>query len=376
MVDFLIDHLDPLGQGVSKRITPQKKSAITFIPKTLPGETGSAKVIKSAKGVEFAELEKLTKSSEKRIAPECPHYSQCSGCDYLHVSYADELAYKKAALLFLMRSFALEEKDIEVIQAPKRFGYRNRVQLHYRHKYIGLIDANSDRILEVPQCQILREELRPELANLYADKSWSSTHKGGEGKNKDGHCEISLRDGKPLIEWDAPYASGGFTQVNDEMNLLLKMWIKNRFFAESYTHILDLFSGCGNLSDMLLDASSTSRVMVDAHNSTIEYSERSQFFKYDLFSEDALERFFPRIKKNPVDIMLLDPPRKGFPALEAWYKKIKPKYIVYVSCNPATLSRDLKDLLEKHTSLKIKDVVLLDMFPGTRHFETIVVLKS
>lgn len=160
------------------------------------------------------------------------------------------------------------------------------------------------------------------------------------------------------------------------MNLLLKTWIKNRFSAESYTHILDLFSGCGNLSDMLLDESSASRVMVDAHAATIESSERSQFFKYDLFADDVLERFYPRIKKNPVDIMLLDPPRKGFPALEAWYKKIKPKYIVYVSCNPATLSRDLKDLLEKHAALKIKDVVLLDMFPSTRHFETIVVLKS
>jgi len=375
MVDFIIDHLDPMGQGVSKRISPKKQSTITFIPKALPGEQGSARIIKSSKGVEFAELQTLTKTSIQRITPECEHYAQCSGCDYLHISYADELVYKKSALLFLLRSFNLADKDIELIAAPQRFGYRNRVQLHYRHKYIGLVDSNSDRILEVPNCRLLREELKPAFDNLYADKNWSAVHKGAEGKNKDGHCEISLRNGEASIEWDAPYASGGFTQVNEQMNDKLRQWLQNRFSAEKFTSVLDLFAGNGNLSDVLLTSSEVKRIMVDSYTEQRSASSDPQFVKQDLFADDALERFSHRSKLKKIDLLLLDPPRKGFPAVVEWVKRFKPEHIVYVSCNPATLARDLQSLV-LNNKLKIRNVVLLDMFPGTRHFETVVILQS
>jgi 23S rRNA (uracil1939-C5)-methyltransferase len=289
------------------------------------------------------------------------------------VSYDDELSYKKAALLFLLRSFALKDDDIELIPAPARFGYRNRVQLHYRHKYIGLVDATSGRILEVPNCRLLREELKPAFDRLYADKNWTGVHKGAEGKNKDGHCEIYLRNGEVSIEWDAPYASGGFTQVNEPMNDRLRLWLQQRFSAEKFSTVLDLFAGNGNLSDVLLTSSEVKRMMVD---SCAEPTANSgpQFIKQDLFADDALERFVHRSKLKEVDLLLLDPPRKGFACLAEWVKRFHPKYLVYVSCNPATLSRDLQTLMKNNKQLKISDVVLLDMFPGTRHFETVVVI--
>jgi 23S rRNA (uracil1939-C5)-methyltransferase len=369
MVEFLIDHLDPLGQGVSRRIDDKKKSIITFIPKTLPGEQGSAKVIKSSKGVEFAALDELRKKSHQRIDPECPHYARCSGCDYQHVSYDDELAYKKSALLFLLRSIDLGEIQIELIASPNRFSYRNRVQFHYRHKYLGLIDVNENNVMEVPGCRLMSRKVKNEIDKLYVDKNWAEEHIGH------GHVEIYEKDDLVSVAWNQPYADGGFTQVNSEMNAQMKGWIRNRFSSVEYSSIVDLFSGDGNLSDTLLLSNDVHRVMVDSYKGDQKSNKNTLFFRQDLYHKDALDQFLIRCKFKNVDILLLDPPRKGFSALTEWYKKLMPKYLIYISCNPATLARDLKDLMQSNKKLKIDKVVLLDMFPATRHFETLVVLE-
>jgi len=370
MVDFLIDHLDPLGQGVSKRINLQKKPIITFIPKTLPGEQGSAQVIKSSKGVEFAELSSLTKASQQRIEPECPHYAKCSGCDYQHISYEDELSYKQSALLFLLRRIDINGKQVEVIPAPQRFAYRNRVQLHYRHKYLGLVDANADRVLEVPECRLMSPSIKKKVDELYADKAWMKEHEGR------GHVEIYEKSGDVSVRWNQPYADGGFSQVNSEMNSQLKNWLYKRFSVENYSSILDIFSGDGNLSDVLMISKNVRRIMVDSCQTCIDLDGNSLFIKQDLFLEGSFEKFLHRSKLKKVDILLLDPPRKGFSNISEWEKRLTPEYIAYVSCNPATLARDLQDLMKNNKKLKVQNVLLLDMFPSTKHFETLVVLRN
>lgn len=370
MVQFTIDHLDPLGQGVSKRLNVKKQSIITFIPKTLPGEQGIADIIKSSKGVEFAELKTLSSISPQRIEPECPHYARCSGCDYQHVSYQDELSYKKSALLFLLRSFGITEDAIELIPAPQRFAYRNRAQLHYRHKYLGMVDANADQILETPECLLVSPAIKKTMDHLYGDKSWTSAHAGR------GHIELYEKNGVVLTEWNQPYASGGFSQVNAAMNAKLRQWLQKRFVVEKFNTILDLFSGAGNLSHAMVNSTSMQRIMVDAYGKNCDVLDNDQFLILDLFADDALGQFVRRTKLKAVDLLLLDPPRRGFTALLAWNNLLKPEYIVYVSCNPATLARDLRLLTEANKKIRINNIVLLDMFPSTRHFETIVVLKT
>jgi 23S rRNA (uracil1939-C5)-methyltransferase len=371
MVDFVIDHLDPLGQGVSKRIDAKNKSTITFVPKTLPGEQGKAQVIKSAKGVEFAALISLSKTSAQRIVAECPHYARCSGCDYLHVSYADELAFKKSALLFLLRSFDLKEDAIDVIGAPERFGYRNRVQLHYRHKYLGLIDANSDQVLEIPQCKLLSPLVKQEMEQLYTDKRWLEQHSGR------GHVELYEKAGEVFTEWNQPYASGGFSQVNSAMNQVLCEWLEKHFKTSTFSNLLDLFSGHGNLSDALIRDRTVQRQLVDT-SPWPESTPAEHYLQLDLYDEEALPRFLRRATLKHADVLLLDPPRKGFAPLVQWSNQLKPKTIAYVSCNPVTLARDLQILMkeQKKTAYRISQVALLDMFPGTHHFETVVVLEN
>jgi len=358
-IEFEIDHMDPLGQGVSK-----KGGRITFVAGTLPGETGTAVVYKSAKGVQFARLQILDQVADNRIKPDCPHFDRCPGCQFLHTDYASELAYKKATLSRNLAALNVPEESIELVAAPRRLAYRNRVQLHYRHKYIGMLDTVSNEVLEVPQCKILRSELQPAFDRLYQG-DWTQDHSGH------GHCELYFRSGEVSVRWDEDYAHGGFSQVYEEMNLELQSRVQALLEELEISSLLDLFSGTGNLSNAYA-AAGGSRVLIDSYTDFTGADRPDNFHQMDLYDDQTLSNFTRRMGGSGFDIMLIDPPRRGFPALDSWVKKIKPQYVLYVSCNPASLARDLRGLSAK---FRFKSVQLLDLFPATSHFETLVLLE-
>lgn len=355
--------MDSLGQGVCKQ-----EGTVTFIAKTLPNEAGVARIYKRSKGVQFAKAEILDQPSAQRVEAECVHFNQCPGCHYLHTDYNTELGFKRGALIKIMQplllSGQLSEAMIEVVAAPDRLAYRNRIQLHYRHKYIGLVDAATDQVIEIPNCKMIRPELQSKFDALYNEKTWMDSHQGK------GHCELYLDADGVKQTWNSSYADGGFTQVNSAMNIVLKEIVSTEIANDKPPNrLLDLFSGNGNLSDDALLAGDTvlPRVMVDvADNSDDDY------LKIDLFDEGALKRFKRLSEVTQFDSMLLDPPRKGFPALAEWVRLCKPKQLIYVSCNAATMARDLSTLEGKFT---IDKLLLVDMFPSTYHFETVACLS-
>jgi 23S rRNA (uracil1939-C5)-methyltransferase len=355
--EFEIENMDPLGQGVSK-----KDGIITFVAGTLPGETGTAQVYKRAKGVQFARLEKLNKVADNRLEPECPHYTQCPGCQYLHTDHASELDYKKATLIHYLGGLGVSEQDIEMVPAPRRLSYRNRVQLHYRHKYIGMLDTVSNEVLEVPNCKIFREELQPAFDQLYQG-DWTKDHAGH------GHCELYFKSGEASVRWDEDYAHGGFSQVYEEMNQELQSRVQTQLEKLDVKSLLDIFSGSGNLSDAYA-ASGGQRVLIDNY-ADAAITGPDNFHQMDLYNDHTLANF-TRKAGSGFDTFLIDPPRRGFPELDNWVKKIKPHNVLYVSCNPASLARDLRNMSAR---FRIKSVQLLDLFPATAHFETLVVLE-
>ncbi len=358
-VEFEIDHIDPLGQGVSK-----KAGNITFVTGTLPGETGTALVYKRAKGVQFARLQQLEIAADNRVDPECPHFNQCPGCQFLHTDYVSELAFKKATLARALGTLAVSEEDIDVVPALRRLSYRNRLQLHYRHKYIGMLDTVSNEVLEVPKCKIMRQELQSEFDHLY-QSDWTQDHAGH------GHCELYFKSGEVSVRWDEDYAHGGFSQVYEEMNLELQQRVQSQLEELGVIHLLDLFSGTGNLSDTYA-LSGGKRVLIDSYFDTSDKIRPANFHQMDLYDEHTLPGFTRKSGSSGFDTLLIDPPRRGFSDLHRWVKKIKPRYVIYVSCNASSLVRDLRNL---DTRFRFRSIQLLDLFPATSHFETLVVLE-
>jgi len=351
---YAIESIDALGQGVSK-----SDGEITFIAKTLPQETVTAQVLKKKKGVSFAQLKSVDIKATNRIEADCPHYGECPGCHFLHTDYDSELRYKKLALARAISRLGVSEENIQVIAAEKRERYRNRIQLHYRNATMGLVDGLNDQIIEIPQCRLVREELTATLANLYSENSGD--------RQGEGHCELYLKDGEVQVAWNLAYSHGGFTQVNEDMNECLRDRV-NQYLSASQLHsLLDLFAGDGNLSQQFAESSGNKRCLVDL----FEQEGLNEYYPIDLFADTALKNFQKNCSQEQFEILLVDPPRKGFPALNTWVHHYRPKLLLYISCNAATMVRDLMNLERK---CSIKHVELLDLFPSTYHFETLCVL--
>jgi 23S rRNA (uracil1939-C5)-methyltransferase len=360
-INFKIEHLDPIGQGVSKL-----SDKVAFIPKTLPGEEGIAQVTKSSKGVYFAQLIELTKVSEHRNTSVCPHYDECSGCQYLHTNYEQELTFKKNSLAHGLKKILPQGLEIQVHPAPNREHYRNRVQLHYykgRELYLGQRSTITKKILPTPECRLPMEELAHELKGLYDSKSLPT-------KKRSGHVELYWKGDKVVKTFDRPYAEGGFSQVYEQMNLLMKESISSKLSShKGFQGILDLFGGQGNISKQY-DAPKT---IVDYYQSEIPKAEQNEhFISLDLFDDESLAKCMQIVDTGSIDLMFVDPPRSGFKQLSEWAKAYKPEQIVYVSCKSATLVRDIANLTDDY---ELQSVELFDLFPSTQHFETVVFLS-
>ena len=361
---YYIESLELQAQGVAKPSEEHGKT-ITFIPKTLPGEVVRADVYQERKNTHRAKLIEVIEASDKRVAAGCPHYDSCPSCHYLHTSYQNELEFKKQALArqlqFLYSKKSYKTPSIDIIQSPNRSHYRNRVQLHYRHKYLGFIDSSKDQVLETPECQLIRPELQEAFDSLYRDKSWTREHSGS------GHVELYWQDGEVKTHWNKDYAAGGFSQVNQAINNAMGDSILNILEKSNTQFLLDLFSGKGNLSNCYQQKSQCQRLMAD-----ISPYNHPDYLQLNLFDDDAFERFTRRFGKPEVDCLLIDPPRAGFKQLEFWLKKLKPKKLIYISCNPQSLANDLRSLVQNGSKFTVETIQLFDMFPGTYHFETLI----
>ncbi len=357
-IPFEITSMDSLGQGVSK-VTDK----VTFIPKTVIGDKGEAYLISERKGVAFAKLKTLTATSEKRIEPVCVHFGSCPSCHYLHVNYEQELEFKKISFTNMFRKLPLP--TVEVIGAPRRTHYRNRIQLHYslKSKLIGMRDSQNFSILPIPNCLIGEPEVLKEVKRLYENNTWLNE---APSAPTDGHVEIYWHENQLKVSWNKSYAEGGFTQVFEEMNEKLKDILTAEWKLKQNTGLLDLFGGNGNLSNRL---NYSNRLCVDVYGKV----PGPDFLSQDLYDTKALKNVFQEIKKRNLSVenLLLDPPRSGLKNLSEWLDQLKPATVAYVSCDPHTMVRDLQAI----NGYSFKKAYLIDFFPSTFHYESLIFLE-
>ncbi|EQC44751.1 class I SAM-dependent RNA methyltransferase [Bacteriovorax sp. Seq25_V] len=365
-VKFKVSSIDSLCQGVSK-----VNDSITFIGKTLPGEEGEAVVYSSKKNVSFAKVKSISKKSPQRQEANCPHFIECGGCQLLHTDYENELEIKKSSLLeIFMRQHKIDISDKFIqISAPRRNLYRNRIQLQYdkRRNLIGFRSEDSKSIIPVQKCDIAIPEVRDLMLSLYSS-DWKKF-----AKKANGHVEIYKKGNEVKTTWDSRYAHEGFSQVFKEMNDRLLALLCDPTLISKYKgrNIVDLFGGNGNLS-AFFDGSSL--VIDGTPEKFINLVSPCQSYKQiNLYADDAVSIFKDAWKefKDDNSLLIVDPPRSGIKNLDEFAQACKPAEIIYVSCNPQTLARDLKTILQ---DFSISKIYQLDFFPGTRHYETVVFL--
>ncbi len=384
-IKFLIDHIDPLGQGVSK-----SEDKITFIHKVLPGEQGVASIYKRKKGVSFASISanincKITNKSPHRIVPKCLHFNKCTSCHFLHTNYDSELQFKKNTFKKYCAKLGAQYKsfdNINIHRAKNRFNYRNRVQLHYDvdKNILGNLSNIDSSIVEIPNCLLGNDSVKKGMQELYnpsSDLYWRKlVHQNHHAKK--GHIEIYDRpdyintNKLPQISINKQYSDGGFHQVNDFMHQILLQIIQKNFNKISqeykYNNLLELFGGSGNLS-FNLDVKQ--KIIVDLYE---DKNLPNNFINMNLYKKNSslkLKKILEGI--GPIDILILDPPRSGLKNLNEFLNLFNPRDIYYISCNISTAISNIYPTLDRYN---IKSMHLIDLFPGTFHFETLIHLQK
>jgi len=327
-----------------------------FVPYTIEGELVSAEIVREKKQFAEAELVNVREPSPDRVQPQCPYFGRCGGCAYQHINYEHQLAIKWRQVRDVLQRIG-RLKDIPmrpIIPSPEQYGYRNRITVHARQGVVGFFRRDSNRLIDIEHCPISHQEVNRALADLRAENV------------RDGHYTLRASSGRRV-----------FSQTNDAVADSLHNLV-NQLIPADQKLLIDAYCGAGFFAKRLLDK--FERVIgIDWDKFAIKAAKEKATVKETYIAGDVdleLERMgslastFQREKTT----LIVDPPATGLTAkTREAIVDLAPATLIYVSCNPATLARDLKELQNKFT---INSVTPLDMFPQTAEIEVTVHLQA
>ncbi len=398
MNEVTIEKLDNQGRGIC-----YLNDKITFVKNTLPGEIVSLNITKETKKYNEAEVTQYIKKSPNRIESPCPYFNECGGCDLLHSKYEDTLKYKKEKLENILYKYANLKLNIDLIPSTNQLEYRNKITLKIINNKIGYYKPSSHELIEIKKC-LLAE---PAINNFIIDIPKLNI-KNGEiviRSNYNNELLIWIKT-KDKIKPNIPYLKehhkivgiilnshplegetsfieiinhqlftisyDSFFQINrDICSKLFNLIIKEITPNET---ILDLYCGVGILG---INASKNAKKAYGIEivkNAVLNAITNSKINKRDniYYMLGDVSVCLPKIK-DQIDTIIVDPPRSGLDKkTKETILNFNANKIIYVSCDPMTLARDLKELSTKYNITNIKG---LDMFPFTHHIETYVVLS-
>jgi 23S rRNA (uracil1939-C5)-methyltransferase len=335
------------GKGVGR-----DHGKAVFVPFTIDGEAVSAKITREKKQFAEAELVQVRKPSPDRVEPPCPYFGRCGGCAYQHIDYAHQLEIKSRQVRDILgRIGKLENVPMRpIIPSPLAYGYRNRVTVHAQDGVIGYFQRDSRQLIDVERCPIAMDEVNRELEDLR------------ERNVPDGHYTLRARSG-PRV----------FSQTNDGVANALRDLIVDLTPANQQL-LVDAYCGAGFFSKALLNKFDQV-IAIDWDRFAIAAAKQDATAKETYIAGDVeggLRSVFADCDANRT-VLLLDPPATGLTAhVRETIVDLSPATFIYVSCNPATLARDLADFQNR---FEIKSVTPLDMFPQTAEIEVVAHLQ-
>lgn len=409
-----------------------------FVPLTAPGDRALIKIEKNSKSYSEGIVEEIISKSDMRVSPECPYFGRCGGCNWQHIKYEEQCRQKEHILVdSLWRGARVEKEKVKsLIPSPVQFEYRQRIQLKanfdYNKLHLGFNKRNSHSVVDIgDKCLIAGAPLNAaikhirEIISTYSEPSHipqvdlSSSSDGSVSANFHftgrslakffdhilasqlignklqsinlkgvNHSLNQYHAGLDLLKYnvssslkkdlDLYYPSDGFSQVNFAQNNQLIQLLLDICNAIPSDSILDLYCGNGNFS-LPLAGIATSIVgyeyfkkSVDTanHNSLINSIGNANYVQMD--SDSAVSAIIAENKS--FDLVILDPPRAGAESVVRKLYKTKAMHLIYISCDPMTLSRDIS--LLKLSGYQVVYVQPIDMFPQTYHLETLVLLRA
>jgi tRNA/tmRNA/rRNA uracil-C5-methylase (TrmA/RlmC/RlmD family) len=346
---------------------------VVFVPFVLSGETVEVEITEVKKNFARAKLLRVEKSSPERVTPECRYFMQCGGCQYQHIAYATQLRlkHKQISDLFERVGKIPADKIAPVIPSPQPYGYRNRIMIRSQWNgpakklVIGFIRADNNFVEDIEECKIAEPAISEQIKTVRANPP----PKGG--------IKIVLRI--PPENWDVPPDS--FFQNNFFLLPKLVETVRGFLRDGGTKHLVDLYCGVGFFGIELADLVESfvgveyDRLAINSARKNVATRKISNGEFISATVEEVLPELLKKFSPEKTSV-ILDPPRKGcLPETLNLLRETKPSQIIYVSCHPATMARDL-NILCADGVFELARVQPLDMFPQTQHVECVADLRA
>jgi len=398
-----------------------------FVPLALPGEQARVRITQDKRGYSTAEADEIAAASAQRIVPTCPHFGPCGGCHYQHTNYETQLAFKQAILRETLERGGISVAEEISVLAAEPWHYRNRIRLAFdaagNPGYRGL---RSHAVVPVSECPIaaplllhaakaaaeiarhLATALRPTEIALFCDANETAllasvfvtnTGKMSSGFDDFAHAfreEIPALKGielvaegranqppRTLAQWGAASINyraanfdfrvdhGAFFQVN---RFLVDALVERVIAGHGGQLAWDLFAGVGLFARSLTRDFERVVAVESAPSATLALAANLKDTSGTAVHAATLDFLRRGRKGQRADLIVVDPPRTGLgPEVTKLLAEVSAPALVYVSCDPATLARDLRALID--SGYAIQSITLADLFPQTFHLETVVQLR-
>ncbi|HEY2900895.1 MAG TPA: TRAM domain-containing protein [Polyangia bacterium] len=383
---------------------------VTFVPLAAPGERVRVRIVRAQGRVAWGELLSIDNPGPDRVAPACPLFGTCGGCQWQHVSIAAQHAAKK---MIVERALGISIPP--VIAASPPFGYRDRAKLALGGGRVGFRERRSHQIVDVPACPLFSERLARALPAVralgarltdggeidvqagvdgvcidvahvdgagaaHARREWDRLQAGGvvglslAGKPTHGQASVNVAEpGSPLL----PASASGFAQVGHEANAVLVATVLDAV-GPSPGHVVELYAGSGNFTRHLV-ARATSVRAFEADPAAVDRGRLAVpaatwgLGAPKITASKTSTAPAASNRDQPMDLVLLDPPREGGDAPNLAVAQQARSRIVYVSCDPQTLSRDARRIAT--AGFRLARAVALDLMPQTHHVEVVAVFE-
>ena len=425
LLQFTIEKLVYGGDGLTRLPADEHgRGKTVFLPFVLEGETVEASLVEQKRGFARAHADNILKPSPLRIAPKCRYFSKCGGCHYQHTSYAHQLEIKAAILKDSLRRVGKIELDTEVIIHPSpEWNYRNRARMQVRMEpqfALGYYKFNSHEMLPVEQCPISSRlinraiaavwqlgragrmgpgiqdieffanaedtklllqlqvvdirrqaalQVAEEIQLLLPEVLGISVLRTRPGQNSEAEQIVARGAGELVYNTERGsyrVSHGGFFQVNRH---LVDELVATVTAGHSGDMALDLYAGVG-LFSMVLSRSFAQVIAVESSPTSygdLAHNSPSNVKAVSKTTEQFLEGVVDKLGPN---LVVVDPPRRGLgEAVVRRLAGLGAGRMVYVSCDPATASRDLASLLG--AGYRIQQAHVVDLFPQTYHLESV-----
>ncbi len=382
VLEVEVERILPGGMGLA-----HAGGKTVFVSLAAPGDRLRVRVEREQGNVLFASIEEIVAPSPLRIEPPCPYFGRCGGCDFQQLTYEAQLIAKAEIIRDCLRRIARLESvpDFVVTPSPDNWRYRMRAmwQIDREQRAIGYYERGSRRVCDVVDCAVLRPALQEKLEEVRATE-WRQFPEGlkhldvVQGENGVSFApefagfhtsELSLTVRGEVYQFNAE----AFFQINPS---LLEPLIDFALGDASGESVLDLYCGVG-LFTLPLARRFKNVVGVEANSAAVRFARRNlqnaELANARVITATVTD-WFRTGPVGPVDFVLLDPPRAGAESVVIkGIVDLRPGAISYVSCDPATLARDLKKLTA--AGYAIDSIAAFDLFPQTHHVETVVRLS-